>query len=104
MSPVNRMVVVLSGLLLAWAFVAPAAQQDQAAMEASCQAARQEQLGPLREQNLHQCLTQGAKDQATCEAESANYGERVGVRQAMFYDLPECEAAFNNKRSYRSAN
>jgi hypothetical protein len=104
MSSLNRIVLVLSGLLSAWSFVASAAQQDQATMDAACQAARQEQLAPLREQSLQQCLTQGEKDQATCEAEAANYGERVGIRQAMFYDLPECESAFNNKRSYRSAN
>ncbi len=104
MNSVNRTSIALSGLLAAWAFVAPAGQQDQAAMDAACQSARQEQLAPLREQSLQQCLTQGEKDQATCEADAANYGERVGIRQAMFYDLPECEAAFNNKRSYRSAN
>ena len=104
MSSVTRTTLILSGLLSAWVGIAPAVEQDQAAMDAACQSARQEQLAPLREQSLQQCLTQGEKDKATCEAEAANYGERVGIRQAMFYDLPECEAAFNNKRSYRSAN
>lgn len=81
-----------------------AAGQDQAAMDAACEEARETNLAPLRDQKIAECVAQGGKDQATCEAEFANYGARVGNKQALFYDLPECEAAFENKRKYRSAN
>jgi len=92
---------VLSALCIA---SGTAVAEDQAAMDAACEEARQANLAPLREQKLAECVAQGDKDQATCEAELANYGERVGNRRAMFYELPECEAAFANKRNYRSAN
>jgi len=72
--------------------------EDQAALDAACEQAREAQLAPLREQMTADCIAEGKMDQKQCEAEYANHSGRTGNRQLPFYDLPECEKAFQNRK------
>lgn len=71
----------------------------QAELDAACEAARQAALAPQRAEIYRECIDKFKKDAAVCEEEAAGYnGNRVG-RSPLFYDLPECEAAFENRNS-----
>ena len=74
-------------------------QDNQAALDAACEAARQAALAPKRAEIYQECIEKFRKSAAVCEEEAAGYnGNRVG-RTPLFYDLPECEAAFENRNS-----
>ena len=74
-------------------------QGNQAELDAACEAARQAALAPQRAEIYQECIEKFKKDAAVCEEEAAGYnGNRVG-RSPLFYELPECEAAFENRKS-----
>lgn len=73
--------------------------EDQATLDAACEQAREVKLTPLREQMTADCIAEGKLDKTQCEAEYANHSGRVGNSQLPFYDLPECEKAFQNRKS-----
>lgn len=73
------------------------AQDDQASLDAACEAARQTALEPRRAEIYQECVDKFKKDAAECKAEAAGYnGNRAGA-SPLYYDLPECEAAFENR-------
>lgn len=75
----------------------------QAELDAACEAARDQKLVPLREKMVDVCLEeQEFESQEECEDYYANYGERAGGRNALFYDLPACVKAFEYAQSERS--
>ena len=77
-------------------------EQKQAELDAACETARQKALAPLRAQKVEQCVRDKEKpDQAACEQYYRDYGARAGGRAALFYDLPECETAFEYQKSVR---
>lgn len=71
-------------------------------LDQRCEQARQDKLIPIRKKLIKECTSK--KDVSACEAEFANYGERVGVKVPLYYDLPECEQAAAHLRSYRQGN
>ena len=72
--------------------------EDQAALDAACEQAREVKLAHLREQMTADCIAEGKLDKQQCEAEFADHSGRAGNRQLPFYDLPECEKAFQNRK------
>ncbi len=71
----------------------------QAELDAACEAARQTALAPKKAEVYQECIEILKKSAEVCEQETADYnGNRVGVAP-LFYDLPECEAAFEYKNS-----
>ena len=89
--------LVISSLMLLVSTCALA--EDQATLDAACEQAREAQLAPLREQMTADCIAEGKMDKKQCEAEYANHSGRTGNKQLPFYDLPECEKAFQNRQS-----
>ena len=82
------------------------AKQDRATqqkeMDAACEVAREDKLAPLRQQYVEECVQQKQQpDRAACERFYSDYGARSGDRLPLFYELPECEAAFDYRNSYR---
>jgi hypothetical protein len=76
------------------------AQSEQAALDADCEAARQTALAPKRSEIYQECVDKFKKSAEFCEQDAAGYnGNRVNG-SPLFYDLPECEAAFE----YRNAH
>ena len=75
----------------------------QAELDAACETVRQKNLAPLRRDLIDECVKKKQRsDRAACERLYADYGERTGSQDPLFYDLPECVKAFQYQRSYRS--
>jgi hypothetical protein len=74
----------------------------QAELDAICEQARQRKIAPLREKMIRECVDNEQRpDRASCERFYADYGERTGSQDPLFYDLPECVKAHEYRRSYR---
>jgi hypothetical protein len=101
-----KKITPISLALLLWAPLCGAAEDDgqatQAKLDADCEAARQRVLAPEREKYVAECVQDGMKDSLeACERFYRDYGERSGSRPALYYDLPECVAAFDYHKSDR---
>lgn len=84
---------LLLGLL---ATTAGAAGDDgrQAELDRRCEAARDRALAPIRADIYKECLADRKGDEAYCRRYADGYnGERIGG-SPRFYELPECQAAF----------
>jgi hypothetical protein len=113
----------LIAVALLVSIVAAAAPPAQAQTEAEmkrldeldrvCEQARSKKLAPLRAERIERCVAEtrgkGEADarrvREQCEREFANFGDtqqtRTGANAGMFYDLPECVAAFEARQRYR---
>jgi hypothetical protein len=74
---------------------------EQAGLDAACEAARQTALAPKRAALYQECIETFNKSAEVCETEVADYnGNRVNAGP-LFYDLPECEAAFEYRNTHK---
>ena len=93
-----RRLLPLLLFLLTGAASSAADQSDaekQAELDQSCEAARERKLAPIREDIYSECLEKKQGDAAYCRRSADAYnGNRPGGAPR-FYELPECEAAFN---------
>lgn len=101
----NKLITLVMAIGIA--FSAQANDEERAAkqseLDQACEAARNERLVPLRQKMIDTCVQKEEFDSpGECEAYYADYGERAGGRQAMFYDLPACVEAFNYEQSERA--
>lgn len=79
-------------------------EQKQAGLDAVCETARLEKLTPMRENFIEECVTNKEKsNRQHCERFYADYGNKMGGRAPLFYDLPACVTAFEFARSIRSS-
>jgi hypothetical protein len=75
------------------------ADTTQAQLDAACEAAREKKLAPLRQNMVNECAAKGEKTEAECTQFYADWdGGRGAGLSKQFYDLPECETAFDNQR------
>lgn len=75
-------------------------------LDRKCEAARAAKLAPIRAELIDKCVRNDKRPRADCESEYANYGNThhlAGGKAAagLFYDLPECVAAFEARQKYR---
>jgi hypothetical protein len=71
----------------------------QAELDQACEVAREKKLAPERKKYVEECVTNKQKpDRASCERFYADYGNRSGNRAPLYYDLPECEKAFQYRK------
>ena len=74
----------------------------QAELDAACEAARETKLAIVRAELAEECVDTGQlTDLESCEQFYADYGGGGFNRAPLFYDLPECEIAFEYSNSYR---
>ena len=74
----------------------------QAELDRRCEAARQLKLAPIREEIFAECLEKKQGDETFCRRNADGYnGNRIGG-SPRFYELPECQAAFENRNRRRS--
>jgi hypothetical protein len=73
-------------------------QDNQAGLDSKCEEARQIALGPLKQELFKECVGKG-KEEAVCKSEADQYNGARPDRGPIFYDLPECEEAFNYKKN-----
>ena len=71
------------------------AADQQAELDRSCETVRQQTIEPLKQQYIAECVDKGDKSADQCQQFYRDYGEGAGSRPALFYDLPECVAAFD---------
>ena len=77
-------------------------EAKQARLDNACEAARQKMLAPMREQFVKECVaSEELPSREECERFYADYGERMGGRAPLFFDLPECVTAFEFQQSAR---
>ena len=78
-------------------------EEKQAELDATCEAAREKRLAPMREQLVEECIREKQRDdRAACEQFHSDFGGQSGRRAPLFYDLPECVEAFDYQQSERS--
>jgi hypothetical protein len=103
------MKLVLSLLtIILMGFFIPAIAEDRQAiqqqLDQACEAVRLEKLQPIREKYAAECVAEWDRSQEYCDRFYSDYGNQGGDQPVLFYDLPECEKAWNYRQSYRNAN
>jgi hypothetical protein len=94
------LILLLSGPALA----NQSREKKQVELDAVCESARQEKLTPMREEFVEQCVANKEKSSREhCERFYADYGNRMGGRAPLFYDLPACVTAFEYAKSSRNS-
>jgi hypothetical protein len=74
----------------------------QADLDRRCEAAREKKLAPIRADIYTECLEKKQGDEPYCRRYADGYnGNRIGG-SPRFYELPECEAAFEFRNRRRS--
>lgn len=97
--------VVLMLILTSPAFANQSREQKQAELDAVCETARQEKLTPMKARFVEECVANKEKpNREDCERFYADYGNKMGGRAPLFYDLPACVTAFDFASSSRSGN
>lgn len=77
-------------------------EKKQAELDFECERARQIALAPQKLQVYKECLEKDKGDEDYCLKQGDEYnGTRING-SPQFYDLPECQAAFKYKKSYRN--
>jgi len=79
-------------------------EDKQAKLDGVCEVARQKKLAPLRKKYVEECTTnKELPNREACVTFYADYGNRMGGRAPLFYDLPECVVAFEYNQSSRTS-
>ena len=77
----------------------------QSRLNGECEAARLKELTPMRKGFVDECVVNKELPGRTeCERFYADYGNRMGQRAALFYDLPECVTAFEYQQGVRQSD
>lgn len=84
--------------------VAEDRQAIQQQLDQACEAVRLEKLRPIREKYAAECVAEWDRSQEYCDRFYSDYGNQGGDQAVLFYDLPECEKAWNYRQSYRQAD
>lgn len=97
--------MILMLLLISPALAKESREDKQARLDGACEVARQKKLTPMRKEFVEECVAnKELPNRKECERFYADYGNRMGGRAPLFYDLPECEAAFDYRQGQRSRN
>ncbi len=98
----NLMLLVLILIVTTPVLAKESREAKQAQLDGVCEVARQEKLAPMRKQVVEECVANKERSsREECERFYADYGERMGGRAPLFYDLPECVTAFEFQQSAR---
>lgn len=104
--PGTRLLIIFSLVFLITSPLAAkeSREQKQARLDQVCEKARLEKLLPLRKKFTEACVSnKELPSREECERFYADYGERMGGRAPLFYDLPACVEAFEFQQSARSS-
>lgn len=75
--------------------------EQQAELDRLCEVARDKALAPIRDDIYEECLENKKGDDAYCRRYAGDYnGDRIGGAPR-FYELPECERAFEFRKRQR---
>ena len=97
--------IILMLVLIGPALAKESREDKQARLDGACEVARQTKLAPLRKGFVDECVAnKELPNRKECERFYSDYGNRMGGRAPLFYDLPECVTAFDFQQSQRSSN
>ena len=92
-----KLCIILSGAVLVFSgfsYAEEITRQGAEQLLQECQHQRQQQIAPLKQQEIEGCINNGRGDREYCERYNRDFGEGSagGVPRGMFWNLPECEA------------
>jgi len=97
--------IILMLLLTSPALAKESREQKQAQLDGACEVARQKELAPMRKRFVEECVAnKEMPSREECQRFYSDYGNRMGGRAPLFYDLPECVTAFDYRQSQRSTD
>ena len=97
--------IILMLILIGPALAKESRENKQARLDGACEVARQTKLAPMRKGFVDECVAnKELPNRKECERFYSDYGNRMGGRAPLFYDLPECVTAFDFQQSQRSSN
>lgn len=80
-------------------------EEKQAGLDGTCEAARLKKLAPIKKNMVENCVAnKELPSRSECVTFYADYGNRMGRRAPLFYDLPECVTAFEYNQSSRTSD
>lgn len=89
------LITVSISLLINPAMAKESREDKQARLDAACEVERQKKIAPMRKKVIEDCVAnKELSSRSECERFYADYGERMGGRAPLFYDLPACVKAF----------
>ena len=97
--------VILLSLLVTPVVAKESREDKQARLDRACESVRQKKLIPMRKEIVDECVANKERSsRKECERFYADYGERMGGRAPLFFDLPECVTAFEFQQGVRQRN
>ena len=96
--------ILLSFIMMTPAHASKKTAALQASLDKSCEDARTIALQPLRLDIYNECLNKFKKDKKTCQEEADAYNGRRINGAPRFYELPQCEKAFNFRKKTNEEN
>ncbi len=97
--------IILMLVLIGPAQAKESRENKQVRLDGACEVARQTKLAPMRKGFVDECVAnKELPNRKECERFYSDYGNRMGGRAPLFYDLPECVTAFDFQQSQRSSN
>mgnify|MGYP001086065724 CR=1 FL=1 len=99
----NLISIVLILMLASPALAKESREDKQARLDNACEVERQKKLAPMRKKFVEECVAKKElPSRKECETFYSDYGNRMGGRAPLFYDLPECVTAFEFQQGVRS--
>jgi hypothetical protein len=100
------LVVIITIALSGFAAANEITRDDALELMETCQTQREENIAPLREQAIEDCVTKQRRDREHCESFNRTFGNarRSGngaMIPGIFWDLPVCEKAVAAERYFR---
>ena len=100
------LVAIIAVALSVFAAAEEITREDASELMAECQKQREENIAPLREQAIEDCVTKQRRDREYCERFNRTFGNARpraggGMIPGMFWGLPVCEQAVAAEQYFR---
>ena len=100
------LVAIITAALSVFAAAREITREDASELMVECQKQREENIAPLREQAIEDCVTKQRRDREYCERFNRTFGNARpraggGMIRGMFWELPVCEQAVAAEKYFR---
>ena len=100
------LVAIITVALSVFATAKEITREDASELMVECQKQREENIAPLREQAIEDCVTKQRRDREYCERFNRTFGNARpraggGMIRGMFWELPVCEQAVSAEQYFR---
>ena len=100
------LVAIITVALSVFAAAKEITREDASQLMVECQKQREENIAPLREQAIEDCVTQQRRDREYCVRFNRTFGNARpraggGMIPGMFWELPVCEQAVAAEEYFR---